>query len=228
MGQDPLGGYAQAPAYNGVNPINWNQIFQTGAALSAIPAAAFPTVGSQSGSTASNLNTNQNLSGTTSGTTTSGFGTAGNDVIAQLLPLLSKLTGSTNLAPYQASQIQGINQQANNSTEGVNADLAARGLSRSPAASTTVGNINAQRTGAITNLNQQIPLLQNQLTQSNANTIGGILNMLPRVSSQSGTTNQSGISNQSGTTNQNINSSSGGGVAGLFGGIGAALANLIK
>jgi hypothetical protein len=201
---------------------------QTIAALSAIPASAFPTVGSQSGNTASNLNTSQNLTGSTSGTTSQGFGNVGNDVIAQLLPLISKLAGNTNLAPYQANQIEGINQQARNNTEAVNSDLAARGLSRSPAATTAIGNINAQRSGAITNLNQQIPLLQNQLTSSNAGTINNILNSLPRTTSQTGTSSQGGSSSQTGNTSQNINTQQGGGIAGLFGGIGAALANLIK
>lgn len=211
-------------------PVNWGQVGSLGSALSMIPAAAFPTTGSSSGTTTSNLNTNQNLTGTTTGNTssTSGYGAAGTATIAQLMPMLSQLSQNTNLQPYQAQQTEGINNTANAATANANADLAARGLSRSPAAATSIANIGAQRTGAITNLNQQIPLLQNQLTSSNAGTIAGILSQLPKTgtTATSGTTGQTGTTSQTGNTTQNVNTSQGGGAAGLFGGIGSALASL--
>lgn len=230
---------SSAPLNTSYTP-NWSDLlnsFGTPSGLGNISsglAAAFPSVGNSSGSTSSNLNTNQNLSGatsgTTSGTTTAGYGAAGNSVIAQLLPLLSKLTTSTNLQPYQAQQTQLINQGSNNQQQNVDANFASRGLSTSPAAASAAANIQAQRQGAITNLNQQIPLLQNQLTGTNAGVINNILSSLPRVGSTtgstSGTTSQSGSSSQAGNTNQNVSTSQGGGAAGLFGGIGAALAGL--
>jgi hypothetical protein len=198
---------------------NWAQL---GSALSMIPAAAFPTVGSQSGTTSSNLSTGQNVSGNS--TTSSGYGSAGTTAIAQLLPLISKLATNTNLAPYQAQQTEAINNASNANANNINADLASRGLSRSPVASTAMANNNAQRIAATTNLQQQIPLLQNQLTQQNSGAIASILSQLPKTTT--GTTGQTGTTTQSGSTAQNVNSSSGGGIAGLFGGLGAALASL--
>lgn len=212
-------------------PTDWGQIASLGSALSLIPANAFPTTGSSSGTTTSNLNTGQSITGNTTGSTSTstGYGAAGTATIAQLLPLLSQLSKNTNLAPYQAQQTEAINNQANASTANINSDLAARGLSRSPVASTALQNINAQRTAATANLNQQIPLLQNQLTNTNAGTIANILGQLPKTQSSttSGTTGQSGTTTQTGNTSQQVNTSQGGGVAGLFSGIGKALAAIV-
>lgn len=207
-------------------PTNWSQYTTPAAAGFGALASAFPTIGSSSGTTSSLLNTLQSLTGSTTGTTTQGYGTAGTAAIANLLPMLNQLSSNTNLQPYQAQQTQNINQQANSQSANVNAEEAARGLATSPAAATAAANIQAQRGAAVTNLNQQIPLLQNQLTQQNSAAIGNILSILPKVGTTAGTTGQTSSSNQTGTTQQQVQTQQGGGLAGIFGGIGQALSNL--
>lgn len=213
-------------------------------------SSMFPTVGNQSGNTSSILQTLQSIlgntsstgttgtSGTSTGTTSTGYGTAGNDVISSLLPMLSSLSKAPDLSGYQTGQIGNINQSANAGREQVNNEMASRGLATSPAAATAAANIDAQRRGAVTSLNQSIPLLKNQLQNTNISTIGSILNSLPKISSTSGTTgttgvqsstgttSQTGSTGQTGSTTQNVNSSAGGGISGIFGGLGTALASL--
>lgn len=142
------------------------------------------------------LNTLSQL--TNNQTTTSGFGQQGQDLISQLLPALSKLTGqSTNLAPYLASQTENINRNSGLANQSAQAIMAARGLSNSPVGATTAANIDANRIAQITGLQQSLPLLQNQLQNTNLSTAANVLNLLPKTTTTSGT--QSTTGTQSGT-----------------------------
>ena len=145
---------------------------------------------------------------------------------------------NVNLAPYQAQQSEAINRSSNLQSEAVRNIMAARGLSSSPVAGTAEAGVQAGRFGQLTNLRQQIPLLQNQLTLQNLQGATGLYGQLPRgsvstgvgTSEQTGSTNQTGSTISSGTTNQNQNyqnqTSTGGGLGSMFGGIAGILASL--
>ena len=112
-----------------------------------------------------------------------------------------QLNQQTNLQPYVAQQTQGINDQARLSSEAVNNIMAARGLAQSPVAATSQVGVENQRQGAITNLKESIPLLQQQLLSQTLGGAQGLIGTAPRgaTSSQEGSTNQFG---NTGTTSQ--------------------------
>lgn len=232
-------------------PTNWlgisgSDITQALPILGAV-AGAFPNTASGSGSGTATTNIQSLLStlatlmGTSAtsgtGTTTTGYGTQGTALSANILPVLNSLMqGSTNLAPYEAQQTQQINTNAGLQSQQVNNEMAARGLATSPVAATAAANINAQRTGAITGMQEQIPLIQQQLQTQNIGTAGNILNLLPKTSTQTqqqtGTTTQSQNTQQTGNTTNNASytqqmaQKSGGGIGGAIGGFASVLANL--
>lgn len=190
-----------------------------GSGLAMIGAGGAPTNTNTNTNGTSNTTTNQ----TASGTSATGYGDQGNSVIATLLPLLSQLANNTNLTPYLAQQTQGINNQSNAAQTSLEANLASRGLSRSPAAAAAMTNLGLNRSNQITQLKQNIPLLQNSLQQSNVGTIGSILSMLPRTQTQ----NQTSNGTQNTTSQSQQQQSSGGGVGGILSGIGSALLHFI-
>ena len=234
-----LGGNANTGNY-GLNSTGLfgSGISGTNAGLTGLSGLAgfFPTPSSGNSSTSSSLSTGQQSSGTsnvsgTSGSTT-GYGAAGTSVINQILPQLSSLLAGTNLSTsYLPQQTQQINQNSQLQQQALNNIMASRGLGTSPVAATAAAGVDANRVGQITNLQQQVPLLQQQLNSQNLNTAGGILSRLP--TSTTGTTSQTGTSNTTSNTNQNGQSNtttqqnSGGGLGGLFGGIASALASVI-
>ncbi len=231
-------------------------------AAGGFAAGAFPTTGQTSGNAASTSNINQTGSTTGHSDIQSNLNTlsqllstsninsstqptlspASAALMSQLTRQYGNLAGSNvNLAPYAGQQTQNINRNSQIQSQAVQNALAARGLSTSPVAGTAEANIQANRVGQINNLQQQIPLLQNQLTLGNLGAASGFFSTLPRgsVSQQTGTQSQlggtsqtgqtigdtSGTStqniSQTGTTNQTGNTSQGGGIgsgiAGLLG-----------
>lgn len=220
------------------------------ALLGLTGAAGFaptPTTGSgssaSSSSTSSNiqsiLNTLSQLSGRTSQTQTT-IPTQSPEAAALMRNLIGKYSSlsNVNLAPYQAQQSESINRSSNLQSEAVRNIMAARGLATSPVAGTAEAGIQAGRFGQLTNLRQQIPLLQNQLTLQNLQGASGLYGMLPRGSTATGvgTTEQTGSTSQYGTTssmgttdqkqNYNQQQSAGGGIGSMFGGIAGILASL--
>lgn len=253
-----MGSLPSAPSYQpGVNAPNnsWLGIPSSGI-QQALPiigglAGMFPTPSSATGTgtTTSNNNINSVLDtlaqltgrSNTSGTsgTTSDYGAAGQSLINNILPSLSSLaTRSVNLTPYLAQQTGQINRNANLAQQSAANIMAARGLSTSPVSATTAANIDANRIAGITSLQQQMPLLQQQLQSQNLGLAGNILGMLPRTSStqqsQSGQSSQTQDNTQSGLTGSQGTSSTseaqsgkqGGGVGGFLGGLGSVLAGL--
>lgn len=191
----------------------------------------------------------QQQAGTTTGTSTGGYATSGaTNLSTNLAGAYGAIAQPTNLAPYQSQQIAQINQNSNATGQAQQAELAAKGLSTSPVSGAVAAQTTAQRTGQITSLDESLPLLQQQLTLQNLGAGTSYLAGAPKTqatggtttgtttgqTSQTGTTSQTGNTSESGSQNTNVNSTSttqqnqetGGGLSGLFGGLGSVLASL--
>jgi hypothetical protein len=139
-----------------------------------------------------------------SGTTTPNLTPENEALLSQLGAQYSHLASTgVNLEPYQQQQEQGINTNSNIQAQAAQQALAARGLANSPVSGAVAANEAQQRTGQITNLQQSIPLLQNQLQQQNLNAAAGFTASIPH-----------------GTT---TTTSTGGGIGGFLGGVGGIL-----
>lgn len=146
--------------------------------------------------------------------------------INQLLSSYGNLAQPVNLRPYAASQMQGINKASGLSSRALDSIMAARGLSRSPVAGAAAANLDANRVSQIVGINQQIPLLQRQLTQSGLESARGMASLLPSFSpttsvvdtsgTRTGTT--TGFENMFGTSSETSTGTGtqGGGLGGLF------------
>lgn len=208
-------------------------------------AAPVNTTGSSSGSTISSstiqslLNTLSQLQSQQASTsaTTPTLSPAAQQFQSNLINQYSNLQGQTNLQPYQAQQTQNINTAANMQSQAVNNIMAARGLSTSPVAGTSQANIQAQRFGNITNLQQSIPLLQQQLGLQTLGAGTSLFSQVPRGSttstsatgSQTGSTYQTGNTNTTGQQNTQNNyqqQQGGGAMSGFAGGLAGLLAGL--
>lgn len=135
--------------------------------------------------------------------------------------LINQYNQGVNLQPYEASGLQNIQSSNAAAAKATNNQIAARGLSFSPAAATaeTAQNINAgNQTSSFLN---SLPLLQKQLTSQNLAQLVQGFSALPTAVSSTGTSNQTQTSNTSTTGNGAI---SGNPTAGLFSGVGAGLA----
>ena len=135
--------------------------------------------------------------------------------------LINQYNQGTNLSGYEASGLQNIQSSNAAAAKATNNQIAARGLSFSPAAATenTAENINAgNQTSSFLN---SLPLLQKQLTSQNLQQLVQGFSALPTAVSSQGTSNQTQTSNSTTTGNGAI---SGNPTAGLFSGVGAGLA----
>jgi hypothetical protein len=147
-------------------------------------------------------------------TTTPNLSPQAQQLLQQLTQSYSKFARPVDLTGYQAGQIQDINRSSDLQSEAVNNIMAARGLSNSPAAGTALANVQGQRFGDITKLNQSLPMLGNQLNLQNLNAAGGFFSSIPygtttgtsgsTSSQQNQSQDQTGGSSTSGTgyTNQ--------------------------
>lgn len=184
-------------------------------------------------------------SGTSTSTTTPNLDPQTQALINKLTAKYSNLT-NPSLQGYAVNQTAQINNNANLQQQAAQQNMAARGLGGSPAAATTVNNIDAQRYGAVTNMQNQLPILQNTMNVSNLASAAQFMNMIPHGTTTTGaTTNQSdtaqiqeqnqnqtgqnfanqwGYSNTDGTSNTATTSTSqkrgsiAGGLAGLIAG----------
>lgn len=208
--------------------------FNSGAgSLYSATEGAVPIVSGLAGLFAGNAT--KNTSGTTSGTV-SQSGTTSNTITPNLSPLQQQLANlftsqtanmannDTNLEGYKSAGLQTINQSGNAASTALKNSLASRGLSFSPAAA------NAETQNTLNTINQgqqflnQIPLLQRQLQQQNIQGEESAFGALPTGVTSSGS--NSGTQTTNASQNTNV-STPGGGIAGLFGGIGAGLAALL-
>lgn len=198
-------------------------------------AGLFPTPTNTSGTSSQTSTTNlqalSSLLAQLSGTQQTTVGRNIQDLINKAAASSAgQVTNSTNLAPYAAEQTQGINQQAQAQQKAVENIMASRGLATSPVSATAATNVENQRQGQITQLNEGLPLLQSQLAQQALQGANSTISTAPRGVSTSQTSSQSGSQNQYGGNQTNTVSQqqtqAGGGAGGLFGGIGSMLATL--
>ena len=165
-------------------------------------------------------------------TQTTSLSPEGQQFLNQLMSKYGQMS-NVNLQPYSAQQTQGINQAYNNQSKALDEIMAARGLSTSPVAGVAQGNVGLQRTGQITNLQQSLPLLQNQLQLQNLAGATSLMSQIPRTVSSTGITSATGSQTASGQTtsdqtqdqkfDQTQKTKAGGGIGGLLSGVGSVL-----
>lgn len=135
--------------------------------------------------------------------------------------LINQYNQGIDLTPYKAQGLQDIQSSSAAAKKATDNQIAARGLSFSPAAATadTAQNINSgnQQSSFLNSL----PLLQRQLTQQNLGQLISGFQALPTAVSSQGNSNQTQTSN---TSTQGNGALSGNPTAGLFSGLGAGLA----
>lgn len=198
--------------------------------------------------TLANISGKSTSNGTSTGQVTGGFADPGTAALSQKMAAAFSGLVNPNLSGYQSQGIESINHNSQITDKAQQEALAARGLSTSPIAGAVAAGEQANRVGQINNFQQGIPLLKNQLALANLNAGNGFLATAPKTSTTSGTTSETGTSqqtsesnqmgtssgatntgtttNQSGSTIQNSNDKKGGGLGGIFGGLGAVLATL--
>lgn len=194
-------------------------------------------------------------------TTQNGTTTTTPNLSPQMLSFINSLTGryssltAPSLTGYQANQIGNINANSNIQAQAANNIMASRGLATSPVAATTAANIDQNRINQITSMQEQLPLLQNNLNLQNLNAAGSFSSMLPTLTGSTQQNNNTGTTEQTqsgsqnsqqyqqtwqqlwnylmntnyGTTNtnSNTNTSTGGGIGGaISGGLGALMSLL--
>lgn len=185
--------------------------------------------------------------GTQSSSTTPTVSPQTQALLDQLTKQYGALASSTpDLKPYQAQQTQQINTNRGLQGKAVDNIMAARGLSTSPVSGTAQAGVENSRVGDITNLQQSLPLLLQQLKSQNLAAAGNFASSLPRGSTTTGTSGQTGYSTQQqsgsqtgnssqygsqyGTSSnqsaQNTQTSQGGGIGSGLGGIASLLAGL--
>ena len=132
------------------------------------------------------------------------------EAVALMNSLIGKYQGLTtpSLTGYSGYQTGQINANADAQAQAVNNVMAARGLSTSPAAATAAANIDQNRINQITQMQQQLPLLQNQLNLANLGAASNFFATIPRgqtsTMNQTQQTQQDTRQLQSGTQNQNV------------------------
>lgn len=135
----------------------------------------------------------------------------------------NQVKNAADLTPYTQQGLQGINQQGNANASAISNNLAARGLSFSPAAGTALTQNQLNTGNQEQQFMSQVPLLQNQLqtqAQTNAeNALRGSGVSQTQTGTQYGNQGSQYQGNSSGTQ-----TTSGNPMGGLFGGLGAGLA----
>ncbi len=140
--------------------------------------------------------------GTSTSTSTPNLSPQTQALIDSLTKKYQNLT-TPSLTGYEAQQTQGINRNADLQQQAIQQMMASRGLSSSPVSGTAAAGVDAQRFGAINNMQAGIPLLQNQLNRENLNSAAQFMGMIPHGTTTTGaTTNvQDVINNQNQSQN---------------------------
>lgn len=120
-------------------------------------------------------------------------------LLAKLQQQYSSAAQPFNAQNYQASQIQGINHNADLAQQSAANTMAARGVS-GPAAATTSANIDNSRFGAINNMQMQLPFTQNSYNMGNLGQAAQFLSFIPKSTTTTGqqTADTTQSSNQQG------------------------------
>jgi len=133
--------------------------------------------------------------------------------------LMDQYNQNTDLSGYTGAGLRQINSNADASSKMANNILAARGLSHSPYAGFVNVANNNQRLSQSADFLNSIPLLQRQLKQQALQQMIQGAATIPYGQSGGGT--QNATTHQ---TSETVGSSPGGGLPGLFSGLGAGLA----
>jgi|SRR5215467_6269331 len=161
------------------------------------------SAGVSTGNTASNassqfqnfLNFLNTMKGTTTGTGT-GVTTITPNLTPQMQAYLNQLIGrgsnltAPSLTGYQAQQTQNINQNADLQKQAVNNIMAIRGLANSPVSATAEAGVEQNRINQITGMQEQLPMLKNQLDLQNMAQSAQIANMFPMLAGATQQTQQ--------------------------------------
>lgn len=132
------------------------------------------------------------------------------EATAYMNSLMQKFQGMTtpSLTGYSGYQTSNINANSDAQRQAVGNIMASRGLTGSPAAAAAEANIEQNRINQITGMQQQLPLLQNQLNLANLGAAANYFAMLPRgqqtTGSQQQQTAQTTNQQSSGSQNQNV------------------------
>ena len=138
---------------------------------------------------------------------------------------MDQFTSGTNMAPYTSQGLQQIQGQGNANSKTIANNLAARGLSYSPAAANATTQNTLNTGGQMNSFLQGVPLLQHQLQQGNLQQLMQAFSTQPTGVTTSGSGDATGMSSGTSTMNgTSTQSTPGGPLAGLFGGAGAGLA----
>jgi hypothetical protein len=138
---------------------------------------------------------------------------------------MNQYTNGTNMAPYTSQGLQQIQGQGNSNSKTIANNLAARGLSYSPAAANTTTQNTLNTGNQMNSFLQGVPLLQHQLQQGNLQQLMQAFATQPTGVSTTGSGTASGTSTgTSNTVGQSTQSTPGGLLAGLFSGLGGGLA----
>jgi hypothetical protein len=138
---------------------------------------------------------------------------------------MDQFQSGTNMAPYTSQGLQQIQGQGTANSKAIANNLAARGLSYSPAAGNAMTQNTLNTGGQMNSFLQGVPLLQRQLQQGNLQQLMQAFSTMPTGVTSTGTGEASGTSSGTSTTNGTQTQSTPGGLlSGLFGGLGAGLA----
>lgn len=180
------------------------------------------TTSTQQGSTATGSSTNsllnllssilsttqqqqsQQTGGTTTQTTTPTMDPATQSMLQKLISASGSLT-TPSLTGYQAQQTTNINNAADLQSQAVNNIMASRGLSTSPVAATAAAGVEQNRLNQITGMQQQIPILQNQLNLANLAGAASLFSTIPKGATTSGTTAGTSTGTTTGSSTQQQN-----------------------
>jgi len=141
------------------------------------------------------LNFLNTMKGTTTGSGT-GTTTTTPNLTPQMQAYLNQLIGrganltAPSLTGYQAQQTQNINQNADLQRQAVNNIMATRGLASSPVSATAEAGIEQNRINNITGMQEQLPMLRNQMDLQNLAQSSQIANMFPMLAGATQQTQQ--------------------------------------
>lgn len=133
---------------------------------------------------------------------------------------LNQVNNATNLTPYTQGGLENLQGQGQANQTAISNNLASRGLSFSPAASTALTQNTLNTGNQEQSFLQQVPLLQNQLqTQAQQNAENAM--RAPGIATSTSGTSGGTTVNQSGTQGTSTTTGSVNPLAGLLGGLGA-------
>jgi len=130
---------------------------------------------------------------------------------------MQQFQNGTNMAPYTSQGLQQIQGQSTANSKAIANNLAARGLSYSPAAATAMTQNTVNSGNQAQTFLQGVPLLQHQLQQGNLQQLMQAFSTQPTGVTTTGSGTGSGTSTTNGTQ-QSTTSTPGGGLAGLLSG----------